>query len=80
MGWLSSLFGMGQKDKVSEQDAQLEQAPMVALKSMTLAERLAAMAKDDPLFADIADDETDAEAQAIAQKDINKRNVEETAS
>lgn len=77
MGWLSSLFGMGQKDKVSEQDAQLEQAPMVALKSMTLAERLAAMAKEDPLFADMADDETDAEAQAIAQKDINKRNVEE---
>ena len=77
MGWLSSLFGMGQKDKVSEQDVQLEQAPMVALKSMTLAERLAAMAKEDPLFADMADDETDAEAQAIAQKDINKRNVEE---
>ena len=77
MGWLSSLFGMGQKDKVSVQDAQLEQAPMVALKSMTLAERLAAMAKEDPLFADMADDETDAEAQAIAQKDINKRNVEE---
>ena len=77
MGWLSSLFGMGQKDKVSEQDAQLEQAPMVALKSMTLAERLAAMAKEDPLFADMADDETDAEAQAIAKKDINKRNVEE---
>ena len=77
MGWLSSLFGMGQKDKVSEQDSQLEQAPMVALKSMTLAERLAAMAKEDPLFADMADDETDAEAQAIAQKDINKRNVEE---
>lgn len=77
MGWLSSLFGMGQKDKVSEQDAQLEQAHMAALKSMTLAERLAAMAKEDPLFADMADDETDAEAQAIAQKDINKRNVEE---
>ena len=77
MGWLSSLFGMGQKDKVSEQDAKLEQAPMVALKSMTLAERLGAMAKEDPLFADMADDETDAEAQAIAQKDINKRNVEE---
>lgn len=77
MGWLSSLFGMGQKDKVSEQDAQLEQAPMVALKSMTLAERLAAMAKEDPLFADMADDETDTEAHAIAQKDINKRNVEE---
>ena len=45
MGWLSSLFAWDEEDKFSEQDAQLEQAPMVTLESSPLAERLAAITK-----------------------------------
>lgn len=80
MGWLSSLFGKSDKQKLAEQLAAQAAAEAAAQAKLTLAERLSKMAAEEPLFTNLSDDELEAEAAALTKKDIAKRNVEENCT
>ncbi len=80
MGWLSSLFGKSKKQKLAEQLAAQAAAEAAAQAKLTLAERLANMAAQEPLFTNLSDAELEAETAELCAKDITKRNVEENCS